>query len=67
MSALIRDRGTLPQSRADHIAASTIVLMVHDKTVVLVASIAGLTLHRGGLAILGEPLTDHPLFGPPLR
>lgn len=39
--------------------------MVHDKTVVLVASITGLTLHRGGLAILGEPLTDHPLIGNP--
>ncbi|MDI9980118.1 hypothetical protein [Rhodococcus sp. IEGM 1307] len=51
--------------RADHVAASTIVLMVHDKTVVLVASITGLTLHRGGLAILGEPLTDHPLIGKP--
>ncbi|MHA4854921.1 zinc-ribbon domain-containing protein [Rhodococcus sp. MSC1_016] len=51
--------------RADHVAASTIVLMVHDKTVVLVASITGLTLHRGGLAILGEPMTDHPLIGKP--
>ena len=51
--------------RADHVAASTIVLMVHDRTVVLVASITGLTLHRGGLAILGEPLTDHPLLGKP--
>ncbi|WP_261995178.1 hypothetical protein [Rhodococcus opacus] len=51
--------------RADHVAASTIVLMVHDKTVVLVGSITGLTLHRGGLAILGEPLTDHPLIGKP--
>ncbi|MFC9557358.1 zinc-ribbon domain-containing protein [Rhodococcus sp. NPDC056960] len=49
--------------RADHVAASTIVLIVYDRTVVLVASIAGLTLHRGGLAILGEPLTDHPLIG----
>jgi hypothetical protein len=39
--------------------------MVHDKTFVLVASITGLTLHRGGLAILGEPLTDHPLIGKP--
>ena len=47
--------------RADHVAASTIVLLVHDKTVVLVGSVAGLTLHRGGLAILGEPLTDHHL------
>jgi hypothetical protein len=51
--------------RADHVAASTIVLMVHDKTVVLVGSITGLTLHRGGLAILGEPLTEHPLLGKP--
>jgi hypothetical protein len=51
--------------RADHVAASTIVLIVHDKTIVLVASITGLTLHRGGLAILGEPLTDHPLTGRP--
>jgi hypothetical protein len=39
--------------------------MVHDKTVVLVGSITGLTLHRGGLAILGEPLTEHPLLGKP--
>ncbi|MDX5961784.1 zinc-ribbon domain-containing protein [Rhodococcus opacus] len=51
--------------RADHVAASTIVLVVYDKTIVLVASITGLTLHRGGLAILGEPLTDHPLIGRP--
>ncbi|AWK76987.1 hypothetical protein CBI38_36910 (plasmid) [Rhodococcus oxybenzonivorans] len=51
--------------RADHVAASKIMLLVHDKTVVLVASITGLTLHRGGLAILGEPLTDHPLIGRP--
>ena len=51
--------------RADHIAASTVLLMVYDKTIVLVASITGLTLHRGGLAILGEPLTDHPLTGRP--
>ncbi|MHA4854419.1 hypothetical protein L1080_033530 [Rhodococcus sp. MSC1_016] len=51
--------------RADHVAASTIMLLVHDKTVVLVASVTGLTLHRGGLAILGEPLTDHPLVGRP--
>ncbi|WLF51367.1 zinc-ribbon domain-containing protein (plasmid) [Rhodococcus opacus] len=51
--------------RADHVAASKIVLLVHDKTVVLVASITGLTLHRGGLAILGEPLPDHPLTGKP--
>nr|EJI98620.1 hypothetical protein JVH1_3876 [Rhodococcus sp. JVH1] len=51
--------------RADHVAASTIVLMVHDKTVVLVGSITGLTLHRGGLAILGAPLIDHPLIGKP--
>ena len=51
--------------RADHVAASTIVLIVHDRTVVLVASITGLTLHRGGLAILGEPLIDHPLIGEP--
>jgi hypothetical protein len=51
--------------RADHAAASTIVLLVYDKTIVLVASITGLTLHRGGLAILGEPLTDHPLAGRP--
>ena len=51
--------------RAAHVAASTIVLMVYDKTIVLVASIAGLTLHRGGLAILGEPLTDHLLIGRP--
>ncbi|MFC9557757.1 hypothetical protein ACFTWF_43900 [Rhodococcus sp. NPDC056960] len=36
-----------------------------DKTVVLVASVTGLTLHRGGLAIFGEPLTDHPLIGKP--
>jgi hypothetical protein len=38
---------------------------VYDKTVVLVASITGLTLRRGGLAIFGEPLTDHPLIGRP--
>jgi hypothetical protein len=51
--------------RADHVAASTIVLVVYDRTVVLVASVTGLTVHRGGLAILGEPLTDHPLLGRP--
>lgn len=51
--------------RADHVAASTIVLIVFDKTVVLVGSITGLTLHRGGLAILGEPVPDHPLIGKP--
>ena len=51
--------------RADHVAASTIALMVHDKTVVLVGSITGLTVHRGGLAILGDPIPDHPLIGTP--
>jgi hypothetical protein len=51
--------------RADHVAASTIALLVYDKTIILVASITGLTLHRGGLAILGEPLTNHPLVGSP--
>ncbi|MDH6291926.1 zinc-ribbon domain-containing protein [Rhodococcus opacus] len=51
--------------RADHVAASTIVLIVYDKTIVLVASITGLTLHRGGLAILGEPVPDHRLIGTP--
>ncbi|EKT80491.1 hypothetical protein WSS_A21993 [Rhodococcus opacus M213] len=51
--------------RADHVAASTIVLIVSDKTIVLVGSITGMTLHRSGLAILGEPLPDHPLIGRP--
>ncbi|MDI9940329.1 zinc-ribbon domain-containing protein [Rhodococcus sp. IEGM 1351] len=51
--------------RADHVAASTIILIVFDKTIVLVASVTGLTLHRGGVAILGEPVPDHPLIGRP--
>ncbi|WP_257226565.1 hypothetical protein [Rhodococcus opacus] len=51
--------------RADHVAASTIVLIVSDKTIVLVGSITGMTLHRGGLALLGEPLPDpDPLHTP---
>ncbi|MGW4340450.1 hypothetical protein ACWEK5_47965 [Rhodococcus koreensis] len=50
-----------------HVAASTIALIVYDKTIVLVSSITGRALHRGGLAILGEPLTDHPSSASPTR
>ncbi|WP_244993442.1 hypothetical protein [Rhodococcus qingshengii] len=51
--------------RADHVVASSIVLVVFDRRVVLVASIAGLSVHRYGLAIVGTPLPGHPLIGRP--
>lgn len=51
--------------RADHVVASSIVLVVFDRRVVLVASISGLSVHRDGLAIVGTPLAGHPLIGRP--
>lgn len=51
--------------RADHVVASSIVLVVFDRRVVLVASISGLSVHRDGLAIVGTPLVGHPLIGRP--
>ena len=59
-----RARG-LWKLRADHVVASSIVLVVFDRRVVLVASISGLSVHRDGLAIVGTPLVGHPLIGRP--
>lgn len=49
--------------RADHVAASSIVLVVFDRRIVLVASISGVSFHRDALAIVGTPLPGHPLVG----
>lgn len=51
--------------RADHVAASSIVLVVFDRRIVLVASISGVSFHRDALAIVGTPLLGHPLVGRP--
>lgn len=47
----------------DHVAASTILLIVHDRKVVAVGSIAGVMFHGDGLAIVGEPIEKHRLIG----
>ncbi|WP_280454168.1 zinc-ribbon domain-containing protein [Nocardia brasiliensis] len=62
--AQLWDRGRgVWRFQAQHIVASTLLLVVHDRHVVLVGSITGLTIHPQGLAVLGEPLPDHPLIG----
>lgn len=47
----------------EHVAASTHLLIVHDRTVVAVGSIAGVMFHAEGLAIVGEPIKSHRLIG----
>lgn len=51
--------------RADYVAASSIALVVVERRVVMVASISGVTFHRGTLALVGNPMPDHPLIGRP--
>ncbi|MGR6520174.1 zinc-ribbon domain-containing protein (plasmid) [Rhodococcus erythropolis] len=51
--------------RADHVAASSIALVVFDRRVVLVASISGIAFHRGALSIVGAPISGHALIGHP--
>lgn len=46
-----------------HVAASTHLLIVHERTVVAVGSIAGIMFHAEGLAIVGEPIESHRLIG----
>ena len=60
-----RNRESAALSELRRFRPKQLALLVYDKTIVLVASITGLTLHRGGLAILGEPHTEHPLVGKP--
>lgn len=49
--------------RANHVAASSIVLVVFDRRVVLVAAISSVPFDRGALAIVGMPLSGHALIG----
>ncbi|MFD4785376.1 hypothetical protein ACFWNH_30625 [Rhodococcus qingshengii] len=51
--------------RADYVAASSIAWVVFERRVVIVASISGVTFHRGALSVVGNPMPDHPLMGRP--
>lgn len=47
----------------DHIAASALLIIVHNGRVVLTGTITGVTFHPGGYAIIGDPDPHHPLVG----
>lgn len=59
-----RGRGVW-RMQPDRVIASQLLLIAHGGFIRLVGTIDGVTIHGDRLAIIGSPLTDHPLIGQP--
>jgi hypothetical protein len=59
-----RGRGVW-RMQPDRVIASQLLLIAHAGIVRLVGTIDGVTIHGDRLAIIGSPMSDHPLVGQP--
>ncbi|MBW3087010.1 hypothetical protein KEM60_03240 [Austwickia sp. TVS 96-490-7B] len=60
----LRGRGVW-RMQADRVIASQWLIVAHAGVVRMVGTIDGLTIHGDRIAIIGQPLPDHPYIGKP--